>query len=162
MTIAELGRLAYSFRGSVHYHHDWEHDCMQADMVLKQTVLLLAGKRKSTDCYTEGSLRGRPQSPLPQWHSSSSKAIPPHSTTPFGGCSLSKHQTDVTHPAFNEWGCYAGDMASLSTCTDISWWPSWLLSAYYIPGAVPRTLHEAAGAFDKSTHNDQCLLTIKN
>jgi hypothetical protein len=28
--------LAYSFRGSVHYHHGWKHGSMQADLVLEE------------------------------------------------------------------------------------------------------------------------------
>ena len=31
----ELGWLAYSFRGSAHYHHDRECDIMKADIVLE-------------------------------------------------------------------------------------------------------------------------------
>jgi hypothetical protein len=30
--------LAYSFRGSVHYHHDRKHGSIQADMVLEKKL----------------------------------------------------------------------------------------------------------------------------
>ena len=33
--------LAYSFRGSVHYHHGGKHDSMQADMVLEKELRVL-------------------------------------------------------------------------------------------------------------------------
>jgi hypothetical protein len=32
--------LAYSFRGSSHYHHDRKHGSMQADTVLKKELRL--------------------------------------------------------------------------------------------------------------------------
>jgi hypothetical protein len=32
--------LAYSFRGSVHCHHDGKHDSVQADMVLEELRVL--------------------------------------------------------------------------------------------------------------------------
>jgi hypothetical protein len=32
--------MAYSFRGSVHYHHGRKHDSMQEDMVLEETRVL--------------------------------------------------------------------------------------------------------------------------
>ena len=33
--------LAYSFRGSVHYHHGRKHGSMQADMVLEKELRVL-------------------------------------------------------------------------------------------------------------------------
>ena len=32
--------LAYSFRGAVYYHHDREHDSIQADMMLEELRIL--------------------------------------------------------------------------------------------------------------------------
>ena len=32
--------LAYSFRGSVHYHHGGKHGIMQADMVLEESRVI--------------------------------------------------------------------------------------------------------------------------
>ena len=40
--------LAYSFRGSVHYHHDEEYGRVKADVVLELIVSHLAGNRKLT------------------------------------------------------------------------------------------------------------------
>jgi hypothetical protein len=33
--------LAYSFRGSVHYHHGGKHGSMQADIVLQRQLRIL-------------------------------------------------------------------------------------------------------------------------
>ena len=33
--------LAYSFRGSVHYHHDGKHGSVHADMVLEKELRVL-------------------------------------------------------------------------------------------------------------------------
>jgi hypothetical protein len=33
--------MAYSFRGSVYYHHGRKHDNMQADMVLEKELRIL-------------------------------------------------------------------------------------------------------------------------
>jgi hypothetical protein len=33
--------LAYSFRGSVHYHHDGKHGSIQADMVLEKKLRVM-------------------------------------------------------------------------------------------------------------------------
>ena len=43
-----LGWLAYSFRGSVHYDHEEKHGSMQADVVLELRVLHLADNGKSS------------------------------------------------------------------------------------------------------------------
>ncbi|XP_076414758.1 ras-related protein Rab-36 isoform X2 [Peromyscus maniculatus bairdii] len=45
-----------------------------------------------------GNLKAR----LPQWHTSSSKATPPNSATPFGGHFLSNHHNPVAHGCFCE------------------------------------------------------------
>ena len=59
-----MRRLAYSFWDSVNYGH-------AGSMVMLELRLLhLAGNRKPTDCHTEWSLRKRPQSSPPQWHTS--------------------------------------------------------------------------------------------
>ena len=47
--------MGYSFRGSVHYHHDRKQGWMQSDMV--QATPLTEGNRKSTDCHTGWNLR---------------------------------------------------------------------------------------------------------
>jgi hypothetical protein len=60
--------LAYSFRGSVHYHHGRKHGGMQADMVLQeQRVLLLhlnmkAARRKVFPQHWVGPKHRKPQS----------------------------------------------------------------------------------------------------
>ena len=33
--------LAYSFRGSEHYHHGWKHGSIQVDMVLEEELRVL-------------------------------------------------------------------------------------------------------------------------
>lgn len=38
-----LGWLAYSFRGTTHYHYEGEHGSQQTDIVLELRVLHLAG-----------------------------------------------------------------------------------------------------------------------
>ena len=38
--------LAYSFRGSVHYHHDGKHGSMQADMVLEVSISWSEGSQE--------------------------------------------------------------------------------------------------------------------
>jgi hypothetical protein len=34
-------RLAYGFRGLAHYHHDWNHGSLQADMMLEKEPTVL-------------------------------------------------------------------------------------------------------------------------
>ena len=41
--------LAYSFRGSVHYHHGGKHGSMQADMVLEELRVLGPDDRERED-----------------------------------------------------------------------------------------------------------------
>ena len=67
-------QLSYSFRSSVFYHHDGEHDSKQAVMVLerKLRVLHLAGNGKLTE--TLGSI-------LSKVINHSSKTTPPNGTT---------------------------------------------------------------------------------
>jgi hypothetical protein len=55
--------LAYSFRGSVHYHHSKYHGSMQADMVLEKElrVLHLDSKATRTDCFLQATRRRPPK-----------------------------------------------------------------------------------------------------
>lgn len=39
-------RLAYSFRGLVHYPHDREHGCIQSDMIAENSTFGFEGSRK--------------------------------------------------------------------------------------------------------------------
>ena len=83
-----MRELAYSFRGSVHYHHGREHGTMQAEVVLELRVLHLAGIRKSADSLrgilSRRNLRARPHSdalpPKPYFN----KVTPLNSATPCG------------------------------------------------------------------------------
>jgi len=94
MTIAnsykrsQLG-LAYSFKGSVHYHHGRKHGSMQADMVLEEPRVLHLDLQASGDRVDTELEHKRPQNPPPQWHTSSSRATfqegnIPYSTTLCG------------------------------------------------------------------------------
>ena len=49
--------LAYSFRGSVHYHHDLKHGSLQAHMVLEKElrVLYLDPKVGKGDCHLQAA-----------------------------------------------------------------------------------------------------------
>jgi hypothetical protein len=78
--------LAYSFRGSLHYHHGRKHGIVQADAVLEEPrVLHLDPARRRLLFYTGRSLSTRgPQSPPTQRHTSSNKATPPTSATSSG------------------------------------------------------------------------------
>ena len=63
-----MGWLAYSFRGSVSYHHGGEHGGLQTVMVLENQLqtLHLAGNRKSTEMLGNilsiGNLKACPHS----------------------------------------------------------------------------------------------------
>ena len=46
--------LAYSFRGSVHYHHGGRHGSVQADMVLEELRVLHLDLQAPGDCVTLG------------------------------------------------------------------------------------------------------------
>ena len=82
--------LAYSFRGSVHYHHGRKHGSMQAYLVLEKELRILhlgpeAARKRLSHTGVEPEHR-RPQSPhfLQQGHTSSNNATPPNSVTPHG------------------------------------------------------------------------------
>ena len=71
------GELAYSFRDLVHYHHGWQHGRVQTDMVLKNELGSSKQSPTKGDCHTGQTWAYmRPQSPPPQWHTSSNKATP--------------------------------------------------------------------------------------
>ena len=82
----ELRVAAYSFRGSLHYHHGGEHDNTQADVVLELRVLHLAGNRKSTDklggILSIGNHKAHSHV-FQQGGAHSNKAIPSNSATPY-------------------------------------------------------------------------------
>ena len=77
--------MAYSFRGSAHYHQDREGDSMQADVVLELRFLHLDSE--ATGSQPSNTVRetweNRPHSPPPKWHTYSKKVIPPNGATPF-------------------------------------------------------------------------------
>ena len=88
--------LAYSFRGSVHYHHGGKHGSLQADMVLEELrVLHLNPKAGDRDCllqaarrrlefHIEQSLIMGDTHILCQGHINSNKATPPNIAIHFG------------------------------------------------------------------------------
>lgn len=98
------GELAYSVRGSVHYHHDGEHGSIRADTVLELRLLHLAGNRKSIDTVSgilsSGSLKALPTVThyLQQGHTHDNKDTPPNSATLFGGHFLSNHHILLCGP----------------------------------------------------------------
>ena len=87
--------VAYSFRGSVHYHHDRGHGSNQT--VCGAGYILTRGSTKLSDCYIEWILRNRPQSPptvthfFQQDHIYCNRTTTPYSVTPFGNHFLSNH-----------------------------------------------------------------------
>jgi hypothetical protein len=69
--------LDYSFRGSVHYHHDRKHGSEQVDMVLEEKLRILhLDLEASRRVLSSRQLGGGSQSPPPQRHTSSKKATP--------------------------------------------------------------------------------------
>lgn len=88
--------LAYSFRGSVYYHHSGELESLQADVVLELRMLYLEGNRKSADSYTEGSLNKRDLKACSHCDTSLNKATSPCSATPFGVYFVSNHHNFKT------------------------------------------------------------------
>ena len=86
MTMATLMKktvnwwLAYSFRGSVHYHHGGEHGGAQVDVVLELRVLHLDWKAAGSQLTAHwGKLeQERPQSPP---HSDTHPSIRPQCLT---------------------------------------------------------------------------------
>jgi hypothetical protein len=77
--------LTYSFRGSVHYHHDGKHSSVQADMVLEEPRVLHLICMGAWPYKIPQSLP--PQCTMTCWpqqgHSYSNKATPPNSATPY-------------------------------------------------------------------------------
>ena len=92
--------LAYSFRGSVRYHHSKKHGIVQADLVLEEQRVLhfnqkAAGRRLSFPHWVKLEHWSPPGSTytvahfLQEGHTYSNKAIPPKSAT-FHGLSIFK------------------------------------------------------------------------
>jgi hypothetical protein len=86
--------LAYSFRGLVHYHHSRDMAAYRQTLCWGSSwefYILIQRSQKGTGFYTGCSLSiyVRPQSPPPQWHTSSNKATPtptrppPNSSIPY-------------------------------------------------------------------------------
>ena len=51
--------LAYSFRGSVYYHHGRKHGSMQADMVLEKELRVLHLDLKAARKKTHSNIQGK-------------------------------------------------------------------------------------------------------
>jgi hypothetical protein len=71
--------LAYSFRGLVHYHHGGSMAASRLTWCWRRSwkfYILIHRQQKRTVSHTGRSLSTYPQSPPPQWHSSSNKATP--------------------------------------------------------------------------------------
>jgi hypothetical protein len=77
MTSATLIRLAYGFRGLVHYHHGGGHVSMQVDMVLGKELRVLPLDQQAA---------GRESGTLPPTrpHLFQQGHTPPNSATPYG------------------------------------------------------------------------------
>jgi hypothetical protein len=78
--------LAYSFRGSVHYHHDRKQGSRHAGEGAER---ISAGETVSSALGWSLNTR-RPQCLPTQWHTSSSKATPPNTCHTSHGLSIFK------------------------------------------------------------------------
>ena len=73
-------KVNWGFRGQVHGHHGGKHGGMQASMVLEELRVLRLDPQAVEGDYVILAKWAylRPQSPPPQWHTSSNKTTPTH------------------------------------------------------------------------------------